>query len=441
MKDLYDVIIVGTGVSGLFAALHLPREYKILMMSKEALEASNSYLAQGGISTLKGEEDYESYFQDTLKAGHYENNKEAVEVMIHESMGIIKELVQYGVDFDKQDGEFLYTKEGAHKTNRILHHKDVTGKEITSKLLQRVKECSNIDLVEYTTMIDLIIKDEGCEGVIVEQDGTLQAIYSKKVILATGGIGGLFESSTNYRHLTGDSLAIALRHSIKLQDIHYIQIHPTTLYSKKEGRRFLISEAVRGEGAILLNRNKERFVNELLPRDIVSGAIYDQMVKDQSPYVWLSLKHLGKDKITKRFPNIYKRCLEEGYDLALQPIPVTPAQHYFMGGIQVNMEGLSSMENLYAIGETSCTGVHGRNRLASNSLLESLVFAKRAAIHIKEHIVDTWINIDEAQYIVDSKVNYVKESEIDNKQLILNEIKRKDEEFYVKWCNVSNQCG
>ena len=197
------------GVSGLFAALHLPREYKILMMSKDALEASNSYLAQGGISTLKGEEDYESYFQDTLKAGHYENNKEAVEVMIHESMGIIKELVQYGVDFDKQDGEFLYTKEGAHKTNRILHHKDVTGKEITSKLLQRVKECSNIDLVEYTTMIDLIIKDESCVGVIVEQDGNLQAIYSKKVILATGGIGGVHRGAETTMDISADLQELA----------------------------------------------------------------------------------------------------------------------------------------------------------------------------------------------------------------------------------------
>lgn len=441
MKDLYDVIIVGTGVSGLFAALHLPKQYKILMISKDALEASNSYLAQGGISTLKGEEDYESYFQDTLKAGHYENNKEAVDIMIKESTDIINELLEYGVDFDKQNGEFIYTKEGAHKINRILHHKDVTGKEITSKLLQQVKKCPNIEIYEYTTMIDLITEGKKCLGVIIEQEAKKYAVYSKKVILATGGIGGLFESSTNYRHLTGDSLAIALKHGIELQDIHYIQIHPTTLYSNKESRRFLISEAVRGEGAILLNKNKERFVNELLPRDIVSGAIYDQMVKDQSPYVWLSLKHLGKEKITKRFPNIYKQCLEEGYDLAVQPIPVTPAQHYFMGGIQVDMEGQSSMENLYAVGETSCTGVHGRNRLASNSLLESLVFAKRAAIHIQDHIVDTCINVDKTQYIVSSKLDNVEELIVDNKQLILSEIKRKDEEFYAKWCNVSNQCG
>lgn len=441
MNDSYDVIIVGTGVSGLFAALHLPSTYKILMISKDTLEASDSYLAQGGISTLKHENDYVSYFEDTLKAGRYENNREAVDIMIKESTRTINELIQYGVAFDSYDGELIYTREGAHSTNRILHHKDITGKEITSKLLERVKEKENIELVEFVTMIDLLTVDHTCKGIVVKYNKGHKMIYSKQVVLATGGIGGLFESSTNYKHLTGDSLAIALKHHIELQDIHYIQIHPTTLYSRKQGRRFLISEAVRGEGGILLNKNKKRFVDELLPRDVVSVAIYDQMVKDKSPYVWLSLKHLGAEKIKQRFPNIYERCLEEGYDLAYESIPVTPAQHYFMGGVKVNMHSQTSMKALYAVGETSCNGVHGRNRLASNSLLESLIFARRAA----ESIISEMDNVDKQDYN-DSlqQVTYEEDSrnlETQYKELILAEIKRKDEKFYDQWCHNDNQCG
>ena len=286
-------------------------------------------------------------------------------------------------------------------------------------------------------MIDLITKENVCQGIVVSHQGHIQPIYSKKVILATGGIGGLFENSTNFKHLTGDSLAIALKHHIALQDIHYIQIHPTTLYSKTQGRRFLISEAVRGEGAHLLNHAGKRFVDELLPRDVVSVAIYDQMIKDESPYVWLSLMHLGEEKIKRRFPNIYERCMEEGYDLLKEPIPVTPAQHYFMGGIKVDKYSKTTMDNLYAVGETSCNGVHGRNRLASNSLLESLIFAKRAACRIVEEglgVLDECVPIDVQNYQMDKL-------EEDYKALILEEIKKKDGDFYDKWCHNDYQCG
>ncbi|MEF9959334.1 MAG: L-aspartate oxidase [Niameybacter sp.] len=441
MKAAYDIIIVGTGVAGLFAALHLPSEYKVLMLTKDTLQASNSYLAQGGISTLKGEEDYESYFEDTLKAGHYENNEEAVEIMIRESTWTIQKLIEYGIAFDTCEGELLYTREGAHGTNRILHHKDITGQEITSKLLAQVQKCQHIELVEFATMRDILTDNNQCVGLIVEHEGEVKPVYSQKVILATGGIGGLFESSTNYKHLTGDSLAIAIKHQVALQDIHYIQIHPTTLYSKKEGRRFLISEAVRGEGAILLNKNKKRFVDELLPRDVVSVAIYDQMVKDKMPYVWLSLKHLGQEKIKRRFPNIYERCLEEGYDLVYEPIPVTPAQHYFMGGVKVDMYGQTSMPNLYAVGETSCNGVHGKNRLASNSLLESLIFARRAAENIIKVGDMNEVSIESFVPIAYEWEYASEDLEATYKQLILDEIKRKDEKFYDQWCHNNHQCG
>lgn len=437
MRDSYDIIIVGTGVAGLYGALHLPTDLKILMITKEGLEDSDSFLAQGGISTLRNEADYECYFEDTLKAGRYENNRESVDIMIHESTRTIEKLIALGVAFDQVDGQLSYTREGAHRINRILHHQDITGKEMTSKLLERVKESSNIELVTHTTMIDLISEANVCQGIVVIQQGQMKTIYSKKVILATGGIGGLFESSTNFKHLTGDSLAIALRHEIALQDIHYIQIHPTTLYSKEQGRRFLISEAVRGEGAYLLNHAGKRFVDELLPRDVVSVAIYDQMLKDERPYVWLSLMHLGEEKIKRRFPNIYQRCVEEGYDLFKEPIPVTPAQHYFMGGIKVDKYSKTTMENLYAVGETSCNGVHGRNRLASNSLLESLIFAKRAALHILEEGLE---EVSERVEVDLTSYNLATLQE-DYKALILEEIKQKDGDFYDKWCHNDYQCG
>ena len=437
MHDSYDVIIVGTGVAGLYSALHLPSHLKILMITKEAVEDSDSYLAQGGISTLRNKQDYECYFEDTLKAGRYENNKTSVEIMIRASPQIIENLIELGVEFDKVNGELSYTREGAHRINRILHHKDITGQEITSKLIKEVKRRSNIEIVTHTSMIDLLTKGNVCKGIVVAQKGSIQPIYSKKVILATGGIGGLFESSTNFKHLTGDSLALALKHHIALQDIQYIQIHPTTLYSQTEGRRFLISEAVRGEGAYLLNKEGKRFVDELLPRDVVSVAIYDQMIKDKRPYVWLSLMHLGEEKIKRRFPNIYERCLEEGYDVLKEPIPVTPAQHYFMGGIKVDQYSKTTMKNLYAVGETSCNGVHGRNRLASNSLLESLVFAKRAAYKIVEEGLD---RLDKSVSF-DARCYQLDQLEEDYRMLVLEEIKKKDGDFYDKWCHNADQCG
>lgn len=379
MEIKADAVIVGTGVAGLFSALNLPADKKIIMLTKSDLESSDSFLAQGGICVQRDDDDYDSYFEDTMKAGHYENRKESVDIMIRGSREVIDDLVEYGVDFDKKDGEFAYTREGAHSRPRILFHKDITGKEITSKLLEQVKKLSNVTLYEYTTMTDIIEEQGVCCGIIAENsDGTL-AIRARDVILASGGIGGTYKHSTNFPHLTGDALEISKKHGVKLEHLDYVQIHPTTLYSKKPGRRFLISESVRGEGAVLYNKKKERFVNELLPRDVVSKAIHEQMEKDGTDYVWLSMEHIPKDMILEHFPNIYKRCLEEGYDATKECIPVVPAQHYFMGGIWVDADSRTSMEHLYAAGETSCNGVHGANRLASNSLLESLVFAKRAA--------------------------------------------------------------
>lgn len=413
-----DVVIVGTGAAGLFAALNLPRDRKILIITKKDAESSDSFLAQGGICVLRDRTDYESYFEDTMRAGHYENRKESVDIMIRSSREIIRELIGYGVKFERKDSgteqdapeaqekpekpdkqetegqvnfldDYAFTREGAHSRPRILFHEDVTGKEITSKLLAQVRSLENVRIMEYTTMTDIIVEETDvqtgengvqCAGIIAEDArGNILKIRAPYTILASGGIGGLYEHSTNYPHLTGDALRIAEKHGIRLEHLDYVQIHPTTLYSKKPGRRFLISESVRGEGAILLDKNGKRFTDELQPRDVVTAAIREQMEKDGTDHVWLSMERIDKNTILNHFPNIYEHCLEEGYDVTKEWIPVVPAQHYFMGGIWVDSDSQTSMEHLFAAGETSCNGVHGANRLASNSLLESLVFAQRAA--------------------------------------------------------------
>ena len=382
-----DTVIVGTGVAGLFSALNLSKKKKIIMITKVDMESNDSFLAQGGICVLRNEKDYDSFFEDTMRAGHYENRKESVDIMIRNSREVIEDLVGYGVEFEKRDGDFAYTREGAHSKPRILYHEDVTGKEITSKLLAQVKQLENVTIYEYTTMTDIIEENGKCIGIEAKREEEELRIYAKNTILATGGIGGNYKHSTNFPHLTGDAIDISKKHGIRLEHLDYVQIHPTTLYSKKEGRRFLISESVRGEGAVLYNKSKERFVDELLPRDVVAKAIQNQMEKDGTEYVWLSMEHIPKETILNHFPNIYQKCLDEGYDVTKECIPVVPAQHYFMGGIWVDGDSRTSMPNLYAVGETSCNGVHGKNRLASNSLLESVVFAKRAAKKIEREAV------------------------------------------------------
>ena len=381
MNEYYDAIIVGTGAAGLYCALNLPKRKKILMLTKQGADLSDSFLAQGGICMLRGEDDYEDYFEDTMRAGHYENNKRAVNLMIRSSNDIIRDLLWRNVDFVRaEDGELAFTREGAHSRPRILFHEDITGKEITQTLLDQVKTKENIEICEYMTMVDIISKDNICGGVIaMDAKNNVYPIRSQFVVLACGGIGGLFQNSTNYPHIAGDGLGIAMKHQVKLEHLDYIQIHPTTLFSHKPGRRFLISESVRGEGALLYDKNGQRFTNELQPRDLLSQAIFEQMEKDGTDFVWEDMRPLGEKTIMQHFPNIYQHCIEEGFDPRKEPIPVVPAQHYFMGGIQADLSSRTSMRGLYACGETSCNGVHGKNRLARNSLLESLVFARRAA--------------------------------------------------------------
>lgn len=424
-----DILIVGTGASGLFAALHCPIDKNILMITKDAVENSDSFLAQGGICVLRDENDYDSFMEDTLKAGHYENRRESVDIMIRSSREVINELIGYGVDFAKQaNGELNYTREGCHSKARILFHEDITGKEITRNLLKAVQKLPNVHILEYVTMLDLIEQDNTCFGILAkDKNDEYLTIEADNTILASGGIGGLYEHSTNYPHLTGDAIAIALRHNIKLENPDYVQIHPTSLYTNKPGRSFLISESVRGEGAKLYGKDGRRFANEVLPRDLMTAEIKKQMAKDNMPYVWLDMTVLGKDVILNHFPHIYEKCLEEGFDVTKQWIPIVPTQHYYMGGIHVDKYSKTTMNNLYAVGETSCNGVHGANRLASNSLLEGLVFAKRAVnkIHDGENAQHKKYDIDFTQLANNVQQNIDREKIIlaqEYKKAIFNEM-------------------
>lgn len=420
-----DVVIVGTGAAGLFCALHFPEDVQVLLLSKSDVDKSDSFLAQGGICMLPDEEDYEAYFEDTMRAGHYENDADSVEVMIRSSQQIAKELIEFGVEFEHDGKELTFTREGGHSRPRILFHEDCTGKEITGTLLERARERKNIQILEHTMMLDIIADKERCYGIVMQDSGgKVELVQAKYTVFACGGVGGLYQHTTNYRHITGDALAIAKKHGIQLEHVDYVQIHPTTLYSEKPGRRFLISESVRGEGAVLLNKNKERFCDELLPRDVVTAAIKEQMKKDDMPYVWLSMEKIPAEEIYSHFPNILKQCREEGYDPTKECIPVVPAQHYFMGGIKVNLSSKTSMDCLYAIGETSCNGVHGKNRLASNSLLESMVFAGRAASEISAAVRETSFG-DISGLVEMEQYQDVKELQEQYKQMVLEEIEGK----------------
>ena len=434
MKKLEaDIVIVGTGASGLFAALHVPNDKKVLMLTKSDAENSDSFLAQGGICVLRDKNDFDSFMEDTMKAGHYENRKESVEIMINSSRDIINELTGYGVDFATKDGELDYTREGAHSKPRILFHEDITGKEITNHLLEKVRTLPNVTIMEYTRLLDIISRDNRCLGAVIRTgNGELIKVEAADVVLATGGIGGLYRHSTNFRHLTGDAIAIAIKHGVELKDINYVQIHPTTFYSdKEEDRSFLISESVRGEGAKLYDKNGKRFVNELLPRDLLTEEIRKQMAKDNTDFVWEDLRTIPEEELKTHFPNIVQYCIDKGYDPSKECIPVVPAQHYFMGGIKVDHESRTTMDNLYAIGETACNGVHGRNRLASNSLLESLVFAKRAALDITENAVVKPTQDEITYFDTFDAEKYADESKIDGEyaELVNKKIEEADKAY------------
>ena len=418
-----DVLVVGSGVAGLYCALNLRKDLDVMVVSKDKLDCTNTYLAQGGISVARDMEDVPLFIEDTLRAGQYKNDLQAVKVLTRESIENVDSLVALGLDVDKdEDGNWDYTKEGAHCVNRIIHTQDNTGENVAKTLIKNTLSRSNIRVYEDTFLADIIVKNNKCIGAILLKNGKQINVFAKNVVLACGGIGGLYKNSTSQRILRGDGLAIALRHDIELKDINYIQIHPTAFYDgSTDERRFLISESVRGEGGKLYSIHGERFVDELLPRDVVSQAIFKEMKKTNSPYVLLDISFLDEDYLKSRFSTIYNKCLEKGTDITKEPIKVSPAQHYFMGGIKVGLNGETSMDNLYAVGETACTGIHGANRLASNSLLEGLVFSKRAADVINSTIDDLNLNKIDVDRIFASQ----EEIERDNSKLVIKAIRDK----------------
>ncbi|EQB87197.1 L-aspartate oxidase [Clostridium punense] len=438
-----DVLIIGTGAAGLYSALNLDENLNTILITKGSFTQCNSYLAQGGISVAVNEEDIPPFIEDTMRAGNYKNQLDTVEILCRESIENIDNLARFGTPFNRKDTSLCYTREGAHSKPRIVYCKDNTGKYLVDTLLNKVKKKKNISLMDNSQVIDLITEGNLCIGAVIMQ-GTKQVnIFCKSIILATGGIGGLFKNSTNERSITGDGLFLSLKHHIDLKDLSYIQFHPTALYNPSNtGKRFLISESLRGEGGKLYNYNKEPFVNELLPRDVVSKAINKEINILGIPYVYLDITHLSAEYIKNRFPSIYKECMIQGIDITKSPIPVSPAQHYFMGGIKVNKFGETSMKNLYAVGETACTGVHGSNRLASNSLLEALVFSKRAASQINTFAPTIDIRLKK----VPKLVSPLEAIEAYSRKVVIEELKRRspdlnDELFSYRQDNIKCSRG
>ncbi|MGL4730028.1 MAG: L-aspartate oxidase [Clostridium sp.] len=413
-----DILIIGSGIAGLYAALNLSEKFKILLVTKETFKNCNSYLAQGGISTALNINDETLFVNDTLKAGNYKNNITAVKTLVHESIPNIYNLENLGVKFDKINNSFDYTREGCHSLNRIVHCKDSTGREVFNILKNTAVQRQNITMLENTNLVDILSMKNKCfGGIFIAKDKVIR-VNSSYTILACGGIGGLFNNSTNDKSLKGTGISIALRHNVKTQDLNYIQFHPTALYENNCLKSFLISESLRGEGAFLYNAKNKRFINELLPRNIVSQAIKNEINNSNLPYVYLDISYKSKDFIINRFPLIYTECIKKGIDITKEPIPVCPAQHYFMGGIKVNLNSETSMKNLFAIGEVSCTGVHGENRLASNSLLEALVFSKRLA-----NLLNTSTNKDFNSIPCTKNIDYYRNLIISDEVLIKNKLK------------------
>ncbi|GGA50867.1 L-aspartate oxidase [Paenibacillus physcomitrellae] len=387
-----DVVIIGSGIAGLFTALKAAETRKVTLITKRELMESNTRYAQGGIAAVMSEEDSTAeHVEDTLIAGAGLCRPEAVQVLAEEGPAAVRELMALGAEFDQEDGRLALTKEGAHSHRRILHaHGDATGYEIVRALAAKARNHANIKLLEHHYVIDLVQDELGCRGVLVQRpDGERLYLQSTAVVLCSGGAGQLYRYTTNPEVATADGLAIAYRAGAVIRDAEFIQFHPTAL-CYAGAPRFLISEAVRGEGAVLRNSRGERFMEkyhpqlELAPRDVVARAIVSEMEQTHAQMVYLDITHEQPEVIRHRFPTIYETCLSYGLDMTTDWIPVAPAAHYMMGGVRTNLDGETNIPRLFACGEVSSTGVHGANRLASNSLSEALVFGSRIVKRIKE---------------------------------------------------------
>ncbi len=408
MEKKYDVLIIGSGVGGLYTALSLPENLSVLMLSKKSDTLSNSSLAQGGVAAVLSFENdsFDLHIEDTMIAGQRKNDPDAVSVLVHEGPDDVRKIMTYGVDFDKNpDGSIQKTLEGGHCRRRIVHHKDTTGAEIVNKLLEEIKRRKNITQSENTMVYALEkVKSGFCADIL--QDGTPLTVFCDYCVLATGGIGRVYKYTTNPAVATGDGIRMAYELGATIKNLSYVQFHPTA-FNGADREQFLISEAVRGEGAYLLNCKKERFMHrydqrlELAPRDVVSKCIIMESRKTGSNAFYLDITHRDRDYLLNRFPGIYAGCMEHGVDITKDLIPVFPCQHYLMGGIGVDLDARTSIARLYAVGECSCTGVHGKNRLASNSLLEALVFGRRAAQDITRCVQAGFASVSVTEHNLD----------------------------------------
>ncbi len=387
MKKQYDVIIVGAGVAGLYAALQFSEDISVLIISKREFQLSNSSLAQGGVAAVldKLNDDYKLHIADTLIAGKFKNNLSAVEKLVTEGPDDVLKLKELGVEFDTdKTGDLAKTLEAGHSRHRIVHHKDSTGKAIVDVLIEEALKKPNIDMMKNTLVYEIDKVENGFYLGLLQNDEIIQ-VSTRFVLIATGGIGRIYKYTTNSAIATGDGIALAHMLGAKITHLSRIQFHPTAFAGDNGRERFLISEAVRGEGAVYLNCKGERFAfdyderGELAPRDVVSHAVMLESIKTKSEKFYLDITHKDPEFIKKRFPMIYSKCLGEGIDMTKDKIPVFPCQHYLMGGINVDLNAHTNIDGLYAAGECSHTGVHGANRLASNSLLEALVFSRAAA--------------------------------------------------------------
>jgi len=393
----YDVIIIGSGIAGVYTALQTDKNVKVAVITKETLDISNSVLAQGGIAvSLDKDDSPECHFKDTIYAGAGLCNEETVWALVSEAAENIDILCRYGVNFDRaENNKLALSREGAHSKNRIVHTGDATGKEVCDTLIHALLKHENVKIYERTFAIDIIAENRKCIGLLtfMEDLNGFKLFLSESVVCASGGYGQLYYNTTNPPVATGDGIALAYRAGLRLMDLEFIQFHPTVL-CHPENRSFLISEAVRGEGAVLLNAKGERFMPsyhpmaELAPRDVVSRAIFQEIQKTRSSHVFLDISHKDREYVENRFPTIYRTCMQYGIDITKDKIPVAPAAHYSMGGIMTDAYGRTGIDGFYACGEAACNGIHGANRLASNSLLEGLVFGRRIAIEVSNRVLN-----------------------------------------------------